>query len=437
MSDLSKTIRYLKRNGIKSTYYAALERLLQRGVPYEYAEIDDEEADLQRSIFSGNRPFPVLFSILVPVYETKEVYLRAMIESCLTQTYSHFELILADASVSDGPEQCIKSYSDDRIKYIKLIDNKGISENTNAALSAATGHYCVLLDHDDLLTKDALFEAVCAIEEGRENGINVKFVYSDEDKCDGEGRHFSDPHYKKDINLDLLMSNNYICHMSVLETALIKSLKFRGEYNGSQDHDLFLRAVGRILFNGEQFDYSRKEQIVHIKKVLYHWRCHEESTASNPASKEYAYKAGKKAVKDFARTYFGDIKVFGARHKGFYDVKWGENIFELRPDVGAVGGPYIKNNKVVHGILERDGSDEFAGLNKHFSGYMHRASLIQEAYALDIRTIKPAPCLKEVYDDLMELCEDADEEEIKLISINFAKKAHKMGRILLYMPIVK
>jgi len=434
MSDISKTMRYLKRNGIKNTFFAVAERLSQRGVPYNYAPISDEEADEQlRKYYSR---YPIFFSILIPVYETGEPYLRAMIESCLEQTYRNFELILADASKTDKPKEIIETYSDSRIRYIKIADNRGISENTNVALAAATGHYSVLLDHDDLLTKDALFEAANAITEAKENGTEVKFLYSDEDKCDGEGKKFFEPHIKKDFDLDLLLSNNYICHMSVIDTRLLKTLKFRGDYNGSQDHDLFLRVAGALLYDNDnkKFDYSRSNLIVHINKILYHWRCHEESTAANPASKEYAYKAGRQAVKSFVKTYFAPVKVRESMHKGFYDVKWGPEIFEIRPDVGAIGGPLSGNFRIIHGIYNADGTEEFAGLNKNYSGYMHRAVLTQQAYALDIRTITPAPEFKQVYDELIELCENADEDEIKLISFNFAKKVHKAGKILLYVP---
>lgn len=433
MSDFSKAFRYMKRNGLKNTYYASLERLLERGVPYEYVTVDEDERELEKSAFSGK--YPIFYSILVPVYETREEHLRAMIESCLNQTYGHFELILADASVSENPGMIINSYKDSRIKYTRLVENRGISGNTNAALSVATGHYCVLLDHDDLLTANALYEVTKAITEAKENGVDAAFIYSDEDKCNKDATQFFEPHYKKDFNLDLLLSNNYICHLSVLETGLIKSLKFRDEYNGSQDHDLFLRAAGKILFTDGGIDYNRAKRILHINKVLYHWRCHEESTAANPASKEYAYKAGRKAVRSFVKTYFDDVKVTGSKHKGFYDINWGNDIFSIRSDVGAVGGPVVGTFKIEHGIYGPEGSDEFAGLNKHFSGYMHRASLIQEAYALDIRRIKPAPQFKELYDELIDLCESADEDEIRLISLNFAKRVHKAGKILLYMPI--
>lgn len=432
MSNFSKTIRYLKRNGFKNTYYAVMERLSQRGVPYQYAEIDEDTEREQRIKYRND--MPVLYSILVPVYETPREYLKAMIDSCLSQTYGKFELILADASASDKPHRIIDEYSDPRVKYVRVEDNKGISENTNVALSVATGHYCVLLDHDDLLTKDALFEVTEAIMNAKSEGIDVKFLYSDEDKCNGDATRFFDPHYKRDIDVDLLMANNYICHLSVISTDIIKRLRFRGEYNGSQDHDLFLRVVGQILFPEKKADYSNKKKIVHINKVLYHWRCHEESTAANPASKEYAYKAGKAAVRNFVKTYYGDVKVYESKHKGFYDVKWGSDIFDLRPEVGAVGGPYTGTIKIIHGIYNQDGTEEFSGLNKHYSGYMQRASLIQEAYAMDIRTITPSPEFQAVYDELIDLCENAEEEEIKLISLNFAKKVHKAGKIMIYEP---
>jgi len=383
VGNISKTIRYLKRNGISDTYYAVLERLIYKDVSFS----DEKESD-----FEGPLDESIKFSILVPVYETKEKHLREMIESCLDQGYPNFELLLADASKTDGPRTIIESYRDERVKYVKVLENKGISENTNVALDAATGNFCGLLDHDDLLTPDALYEMAMKISWAKLNGIKVNMVYSDEDKCDGEATKFFDRHAKQKLNLDLLLSNNYICHFSVIETSLIKELRFRGEYNGSQDYDLFLRVVGA----------SEPENVLYINKVLYHWRCHEASTAFNPASKEYAYVAGRKAIEDFVKNKYGvSVPVSELSHKGFYKVEWGNDIFNIRKDVGAIGNRVAGKKKITSGIIYESGNERFVNMNVHFSGYMHRAHLQQDVYALDIRTVSVRPELKEFYDGLM------------------------------------
>lgn len=156
---------------------------------------------------------PLLFSILVPTYRTPENYLREMIDSVLAQTYGSFELILADASGDESVKQVVDTYEDKRIRYIRLAENKGISGNTNEALKHATGLYTGLLDHDDLLTPDALYENAMAIAEARSRGIRPQLLYSDEDKCDENGENYFCPHKKEEFNLDLILSNNYICHL--------------------------------------------------------------------------------------------------------------------------------------------------------------------------------------------------------------------------------
>ncbi|MBO4680065.1 MAG: glycosyltransferase, partial [Lachnospiraceae bacterium] len=233
MSNVSKTIRYLKRNGLKKTYYAMAERLFYKDVPLSAYE----------NTYKGPIDERIKFSILVPLYETPEVYLREMIDSVLGQAYGTFELILADASVSDGPRKIIESYEDERIRYIKIDNNGGISANTNVALEAATGDYCALLDHDDLLTFDALYENALVLSEAAQKGENVTLIYSDEDKCNGDCTKFFEPHIKENFNLDLILSNNYICHFAVIKTSLLKELKFRSEYDGAQDYDVFLRVI--------------------------------------------------------------------------------------------------------------------------------------------------------------------------------------------------
>lgn len=408
MSNIEKTIRYLKRNGISNTYYAVMERLFYRDVPLCNAKSEPYDGPLYEDI---------AFSILVPVYETKEEHLRDMIDSVLSQVYPNFELILADASKTDNPKRVIESYSDSRIKYLRIKENKGISENTNVAIDEASYEYSALLDHDDLLTPDALYEMAVKISMARVHGTKVNMIYSDEDKCNGDASKFFGAHIKQELNPDLLLSNNYICHFSVIRTDLLKSLKFRGEYNGSQDYDLFLR----VLLNSEP------ENILHINKVLYHWRCHESSTAFNPASKEYAYVAGKNAIKSYVKEKYGlDKEVTELSHKGFYRVEW-DDIFTERSDVGATARLLSYKNKVVSGIIDRKGVESFYGMNVHYSGYMHRAHLTQDIYAADIRAITPGPFVQEDYDKLMMELDKYMEQNPKATRAQVRKISKELG----------
>lgn len=377
-ANMKKALYYLRRNGILAAYHAARERLGSKDyADYMYKPPEAKVLEKQRNKRWEQGP---LFSIIVPVYRTPEKYLRAMIESVIYQTYANWQLILLDASNDQGRlEGIVRSFQDARIHYYLKEENSGISDNTNFALRYATGDYTGLLDHDDMLTTDALYEMASRIEEDKKAGRELLLLYSDEDKCNMDGDRFYEPHKKEDFNLDLLLSNNYICHFMVMETELLKKLKLRRDYEGAQDYDLVLRAVARIL--------PREDAIGHIPRVLYHWRCHMGSTAENPQSKEYAYLAGREALQDFADQQGWKAKAVSLKHVGFYSLQYEPDILSNRPDVGAIGGRILNKGKITGGIYKADGSISYYGLHKNFSGYMHRAALLQDADAVDIRLI--------------------------------------------------
>ena len=387
MNNVRKTWNYFKKNGVKQAYYAIRERVAQeQAADYTYVSLSEEELSRQREV---GKAFHTKFSILVPTYETKETYLRAMIDSVLDQTYGNFELILADASASDCVEEVVKTYQDKRILYRRLKLNGGISANTNQALMYATGDYAGLLDHDDLLTPDALFEMAACIQVYEMKGIELQLLYSDEDKCDGEAIRYFEPNNKLEFNLDLILSNNYICHFMVMKRQLMQELGFRSVCDGAQDYDILLRAVNHMMGKDKKQTKKQELPIAHIAKVLYHWRCHEQSTAENPSSKQYAYDAGKRAVEDFirARGYKGTVSHI--RHLGFYRVNYQPDLISNRPDVAVVGGKLLnKKNIITGGIYNAAGEAMYNGLHKEFSGYMHRASLQQEAEIVDVRCMK-------------------------------------------------
>ena len=222
-----------------------------------------------------------LFSIVVPLYRTPKGYLKELIESIEAQTYVKWELCLADGSPDNKLEMFVKSYQDERIKYRYIGENLGISGNTNKAVEMATGDFIVLCDHDDLITPDALFEFAKEIVSDKE----VDSIYSDEDKIDEKSYDVFDPSFKPDFNIDMLRSQNYICHLYGVRRELVEKYgMFNSEYDGAQDYDFILRMS----------EHSRK--IAHVAKILYHWRTHQGSTALNPESKMYAYDAGARAI---------------------------------------------------------------------------------------------------------------------------------------------
>lgn len=415
-----KTIYYLQKNGLKNTLYAVAERLQKKETDFYTYEAPTEavlQAQRERSWEK-----PVTFSILVPLYHTPVNYFKEMVESVLGQTYPYFQLVLLDASEenaaaiiegeaeSDSAKQAqagesqlqaatlgklAAGYEDKRICYYKVMENKGIAENTNAGLEYATGDYIALLDHDDFLTADALYEMAAAIEEGKKRGMELALLYSDEDKCNGEATAFYEPHLKKDFDLDLLLTNNYICHFTAVKAEVFQELQLRGEYNGAQDFDLVLRVAGRFL--------NQQQLICHIPKILYHWRCHTSSTAVNPASKTYAYEAGKRVVEDFVKKQGWKAHAEHLKHLGFYRVIYDEEIFSQRPDLGAVGGSILdKSQKIIGGMMTASGEVVYEGLKYGFSGYMNRAALTQQAEALDIRCMMVNPACQSILEKTLQ-----------------------------------
>ena len=248
-----------------------------------------EASASKKNLMSADSP---LFSIVIPLYATPQKYLAELIDSIERQTYQKYEVCFADGSPeSDKLESFINRYQDTnhRIRYRYLGGNRGISGNTNAALEMATGDFIVLCDHDDLLERNALYELAKAVLDNPE----CDCIYSDEDKIDEKSEKYFDPHFKPDFNIDLLCSVNYICHLYAVRKSLVdKTGGFLAEYDGAQDHDFIFRTT------------EKARQVVHIPKILYHWRTHSNSTSVNPESKLYAYEAGKKAIKaHYARVW--------------------------------------------------------------------------------------------------------------------------------------
>lgn len=482
-ANLKKTIYYMKRNGLRKALCAVRERLGHGGQPtYRWQPVSDQEKAGQRERAAAGFSH-VLFSIVVPTYHTPEKYLKEMIESVIKQTYPNWELILADATEDNAIKSVTadtgkpadtktsagmkapsgtkvsartkaadamtagrikalaEAYGDERIQYFHLSSNDGIAENTNQGIALASGDYVGLLDHDDLLAENALYEMAAMIERERKKDIELQIIYSDEDKCNGDGTEYYDPNYKEDFNLDLLLSNNYVCHFMVMKRELICGLGLRREYDGAQDFDLVLRGVDRLLSQGLE------KAIAHIPIILYHWRCHTGSTAENPQSKLYAYKAGRKAVQDFADQKRWKAEAADTEHLGFYRLEYRGDIFESRPELAALGGPVVKKRRIAGGRMSSGGKIFYEGLPLSYSGYLHRAVLQQQAEALDIRNIEVREELREIFEEITGVgyemlpgthIFDASAlpagTDYILLSIKLGEAFRKRGYKLLYLP---
>ena len=281
---------------------------------------DEERARAEREAVFERM---VKISILVPLFNTPESFLREMLDSVLAQTYENWELCLADGSDEAHGyvgEICRKYVSEDdrrRIVYRKLAKNAGIAGNTNECLKMAGGEYIGLFDHDDILHPSALYEYVRVINEQ-----GADYVYCDETTFrSGDINHMLTMHFKPDYAVDNLRANNYICHFSVFARELLDGTElFRSRFDGSQDHDMILRLT------------DRAKKVVHVPRLLYYWRSHEGSVASGVEAQPYVVEAARGAVADH-------LKRHGFTHFQITSTRAFETIFKIRYPIA--GDPMI------------------------------------------------------------------------------------------------
>lgn len=391
LDNVRKTVNYLKKNGLTHTFYAAAERMQEerRMADYRYQAPAEKELEEQRQ---KSQEWPYRFSIVTPAYETKEAYLKEMISSVQAQSYSKWELIIADASSGDRVERTVRQMiyetGDLRIRYSRLSENRGIAENTNVGIETASGDYIALLDHDDFITPDALYHMAVRVHRGKQKGCLPALLYSDEDKYDEAAQTFVNPHIKQKFNLDLILSNNYICHFMAVEAGLMKRLMLRGDYDGAQDYDLVLRVLESLWPDGALAPEAAR--ICYIPRVLYHWRSHRDSTALNTASKSYAYEAGRRALADFCERRGFSAQVTHSLHLGFYNITYEPDILSVRQDVGLVGGRILDGKgRIAAGGYDEAGRCLYEGVPARFTGgSTHRAVLTQDCAAVDIRCVQ-------------------------------------------------
>ena len=308
---IRKGFRYMKHYGPKEFWIRLHERFEPEEVPYGpwyRAYIPTEETlEIQRKQKFDYSP---LISIAVPAYQTPVEFLRQMIESLIVQTYSNWELCIVNASPdNEEMQKVLAEYSagDSRVRFCNLKENLGIAENTNRAFAMTKGEFVGLLDHDDLLAPNALYEIVKILQDHPQ----ADALYTDEDKVTTELDEHFQPHLKPDFNLDLLRSNNYICHFFVVRKSIVeKAGGFRKEFDGAQDYDFIFRCT------------ENAGEVLHVPEILYHWRTHKASTADNPASKMYAFEAGKRAIEAHLERTGTEGEVSHTQDLGFYRVKY-------------------------------------------------------------------------------------------------------------------
>lgn len=253
---------------------------------YEYHRFYPSISEYYKQLNQPIKAKDPLISIILPTYNTNIVFLKECIESVLVQSYTKWELCIADDfSTNKDVEKTIRKFlnNDKRIKFVKRKRNGHISEASNSALALAVGDFVALLDHDDILWPNALFELVKVIR----HDPNIDFIYTDEDKIDYFGKNHSYPFLKPNFSPEFLECCNYITHLSCIRRTKINEIGgFRKGYEGAQDWDLFIR-ISEIT-----------DRIYHIPKILYSWRIHENSTAMDTDSKPYVYESQKKLLED-------------------------------------------------------------------------------------------------------------------------------------------
>ena len=366
ISLIKKSLLTINREGIGAFFIKARD-YLRKAERDDYARwmekntLTAERAEEIKKEITGFQYRPKV-SIIMPVYNVDQIWLEKAINSVLNQLYGNWELCIADdGSTKDNLKEILRKYSnqDKRIRVSYLPDNKGIVCASNEALSLATGEFIGLLDNDDELSMDALYEVVKLLNKRRE----TDFIYSDEDKITAKGvRH--DPFFKPDWSPDTLHSCNYITHFAVVRRNIVNDLgAFREGYEGSQDYDLFLRVT------------EKTKNIVHIPKVLYHWRCIEGSAAKDSEAKLYAYDSAKRALKDHIQRFGLDGEVVNGESVGTYHVKY---ITNNCPEVSIL----IQNKDNV-GVLKRCINSIF-----RFTSYENYSIIVVDTGSVDPETLR-------------------------------------------------
>jgi GT2 family glycosyltransferase len=421
MKNLTRKLSYfsglIKKHGWIGLGIKAIEKKtdpIDREYRKRYCEFLPSAEELKRQCEAEQDfAYRPLISIVVPAYRTPETFLRELIDSVRAQSYSNWELCIADGSGPGfgGVERVARSYEDTRIRYLRLEQNGGISRNTNVGFAEAKGAYIGLLDHDDVLSADALYEVAAVLNETPPTE-RPRLLYSDEDKVPADLSFHYEPHFKPDYNEELLNHYNYICHFLVFERSLLEAAAgLDPAYDGAQDYDFVLRCC----------ELLPKEQIAHISKVLYHWRVSESSTAGFSGHKDYAYEAAKRAVQAHfdrlevpafvqdapGREYVSIDRQTEAKPQDFVcmsgagirplDDDWTMRLMKdfagHKEPVGMVGGRLLtgKNRLFGHVVscgytFEQDGSIRpvFAGWNSFKKGYFRRGIVPQQMSAVSL-----------------------------------------------------
>ena len=313
--NILKGIRYLKHFGPREFMIRLQERMEPEEVPYgpwyaNYVLTDEELARLRKKRIQDG----VRFSVIVPLFHTKERFFREMADSVLASVYPNFELLLVNGSPEDeNPAKLAAAYAkkDARVRVLNPGSNLGIAGNTAFGMRAAKGDFLAFLDHDDTIDPAALHFMADFVRTHPDTGV----LYTDEDKISEDGKEHFAPHLKPDYNPELLRANNYICHFLAVRRDVAKVAGVPDPaYEGAQDHEFIFRCIDAA--------YRLGLTVGHVPEILYHWRTSAASTADNPISKQYAHEAGKRAVMEQLKREGVSGEVMLRKEPGFFRVRY-------------------------------------------------------------------------------------------------------------------
>lgn len=390
--------------------------LMQETVSERMREGETPESVLGSSFYLHSDARLPLFSIFVAVREPDLRLFRATLTSILEQTYGEYEIYILDRGISDQVRDVIAWYREDRLHYLDVSGDSGMAGVINKAASLAAGDYIFRMELGDLLTRDALFEMALAIMQ-----TDAEILYTDEDRRDLRGNHFSDPWFKPDFSIDYLYATDYISRVLVVRRSLFLALRFREEYDEALEYDFVLRAP--------------KSGIHHISRVL----CHTYQKGGLPAE---VMDARKRALEEYFRLRKVRAAVRPSRSAGFMEIDYIPDIFSARKMVGAVGGKVLnEKHRIVGGMRDERGNLLFEGWDEAEEGPRMIAQTVQNAWSLDVRCMKIREELYSLYEEVFGCSYEGHvmyaDENLGQLSREFCARVHEMGYTIIWNPALR
>lgn len=412
-------VRMTARNGkVSYTYQEPPENVLrmQETVSQRLLEGESPSSVLGSTFSLHKDACPPLFSVFMAVREPDLKLFRGTLTSVLAQTYSDFELYILDLGISDQVRDVIAWYREDRLHYLDVTDGSSLAGVMNRAAAQAGGDYVFFLNCGDLLTQDALFEMALAIMQ-----TDAEILYTDEDRRDARGKHFSDPFFKPDFSLDYLYATEYVSHVLLVRRSLFLALRFREGYEEALEYDFVLRAP--------------KSGIYHIPRIL----CHTCQRGNLPPE---VLDARKRALEDYFHVRGVRAAVRPSRTTGNMEIEYIPDIFTARRMVGIVGGKVLdEKHRIIGGMQDARGNVLFEGWDEAEEGPRLIAQTMQNAPVVDVRCMQIRPELQGLYREVFGCSYDGhvmqSKDDLEERSRLFCARVREMGYTIVWNPMLK